>query len=288
MAIVAEGSQQLLVEQSGFGVEWPDRVRPESLACVHEQVEAAQPQPLQHVDLHVVLLLQQHLRNYRDRPGLGVERKLDLRGDQRVDDPRTGDGPAEDAMPPDDLDHGRVTLQPLAQLEQVLVQFPGSQGYPGLPGPFPPRAAQIRSELILKLRTLVLRALEGLSEGSGEDRLPFRVGRVRLQVASDLDRNRRRLRDRRLRDPQPRLLARRGNDARRVRRNVPCPPPFLAVLGHVPDRLLTEAADRLKVLNQANGARAHGGIGLGHGRVNSSRLCLPASREEGGCDGTRW
>jgi hypothetical protein len=40
---------------AGFLVERAHGVGPEALACVDQQVEAAQPQPVEHVDLHVVL-----------------------------------------------------------------------------------------------------------------------------------------------------------------------------------------------------------------------------------------
>ena len=153
-----------------------------------------------------------------------------------------------------------------------------------LHGPLPPRPAYVRVELSPEVFQLFVLSIEDLADVVDKGWLALRVGRPRLEVRRERGRDWRWRGNRRLGHPQPRLLARRRDNARRMRRNVRCPPALVPVLGDVPNRLLTQGANRLQVLNQANSARTDGGIGQGQGCVNSSRLRLPASRGGRECD----
>ena len=68
LAVVAERGEQLLVEQPIVRIERSRGIHPEPLARVHQQVKAAQPEPLEHVDLQVMLLVEQASGNTEIAP----------------------------------------------------------------------------------------------------------------------------------------------------------------------------------------------------------------------------
>src|SRR5690348_5606730 len=100
-------------------IEGADRVRSEPLANVDEQVEPVQAESLKQVDLQ---LRHQGLRLDRDSAAVRVERQLDLRGHQGMDDSRPVDGPAQNAVAPHKLDLRGLALEPQAEIVKVLVE----------------------------------------------------------------------------------------------------------------------------------------------------------------------
>ena len=173
-------------------------------------------------------------------------------------------GPAQDAVAPDELDQRGVPLQAQAQVEEILVQLARLQRDLGCWRPRSPGAVHVVAENCPQAFRLVRASLERLLEVIGECWLSFRVCRSRSQVALDVGWHRRRRGNLGFGHPQPRLGTRRGDHARRVVGDVAGPPALVPVVGDVPDRLLPEAAHGFQVLEQANHARAHGGIGIGH------------------------
>src|SRR5581483_1155229 len=98
--VEAERVEELLIEMAGQRIERADRLGPEPVPDVDQQVEAADTDALEDVDFEMG---RHRLGCDPDVAGVGVETDLDPAGDHRMGDPLAADLPGQDPVAPHQL-----------------------------------------------------------------------------------------------------------------------------------------------------------------------------------------